>query len=365
MRLQIFVHVIMDKLSAVSFVVPIFSVNWTTFIGLPSKLSLVTDIQGTIEFTIMRSELREVLEKHLFHYSWSDSNGGERKVFPSSDIRCREVGDKDFTLQASSLKEALEKIEEKNFAVCPSQASFLPSHQDPGKRDPMIFYASGCPPTFPTATEFLAKRVQKGGTGGEEDFTSFHSKAPWKITFQHETKSITWDLVQIVKSSCPSLKDMKDGTADGKPSMSGTIQSCTVLLDSPQQHLLKSPLRGEMKEKARIRRAIKDSQVYLLGNPHKGRRRDSGAGKIVDCSSFEADPSQDMSRSPKKVWRHLLFILSLLRELVTLLFLLTPSKFIRFHSARCNYVLKISPLQYKTLTHSKWINTDEQQTTKQ
>ena len=111
----------------------------------------------------MGAKLREALEKHLFNYTWGDPDGVNRKVFTSTDIRLGASGDDDFTLRASNLKEALAKIKKGNFAVCPVQAPFVPSGEDPGKKDPKLFTASGCPVTFPHATRGLVKVEQRGG----------------------------------------------------------------------------------------------------------------------------------------------------------------------------------------------------------
>ena len=264
----------------------------------------------------MGEELREALEKHLFNYTWGRPDGAGSKVFPSTDIRRVGVAHKDFTLLASNLKEALAKIEKGNFAVCPLEAPFVPSPEDPGRKDPKLFTASGCPPIFPSATLGLVKAEQRGGTAGEEDWTTFHGKAPWKIIFQHENESVTWDLVLKVQHS--SMGNVRDGLNKAEPSLSGNIhQSSTSAL--PQQHLLKNPLKGGQNEKQRIKRALQDSKVYLLGNPHKKREEDNGKGgtgqgtdgggengnlKEGDDSGVETESRQEAPPSPKKVWGH-------------------------------------------------------------
>ena len=264
----------------------------------------------------MGEELRAALEKHLFNYTWGVPGGGGSKVFPSTDIRRGDVPHKDFTLRAPNLKEALIKIERGNFAICPLEAPFVPSPEDPGKKDPKLVTASGCPPLFPYATRNLVKRAQKGGTGGEDDWTTFHGKAPWQIVFTHENESITWNLVQKAR---PSIKgNLKDGLNKAEASLSGSIHNGTVS-DSPQQQFLKNPLKGGKKEKERIRRALKDGKVYLLGNPHRRREQgnggdDSGEGtngggkngnpKEGEDAGVETESHQEVSLSPQKVWRH-------------------------------------------------------------
>ena len=206
----------------------------------------------------MGEELREALEKHLFNYTWGCLNGAGSKVFPSTDIRCVDIAHKDFTLRASNLKEALAKIEEGNFAVCPLEAPFAPSPEDPGRNDPNLFTASGCPPIFPSATLGLVKAEQRRGTAGEGDWSTFHRKAPWKIIFQQDNKSITWNLVKKVQHS--GIGNVREGVNKAEPSLSGNIhQSSTSAL--PQQYLLKNPLRCRQNEKQRIRRALQDRKV--------------------------------------------------------------------------------------------------------
>ena len=249
----------------------------------------------------MGDELKETLEKHLFNCEWGDPDGRGRKTFPATDIRCGDLEHNDFTLRASNLKEAVEKLERGNFVVC--------------SKDPGMFTASGCPPQFSHATLGLIKGEQKGGTGGEDDWTTFHGKAPWQIVFPHENESITWNLVQKAQ---PSRGNLKDGLNKADASLSGSIHNGTVS-DSPQQQFLKNPLKGGKKEKERIRRALKDGKVYLLGNPHRRREQgnggdDSGEGtngggkngnpKEGEDAGVETESHQEVSLSPQKVWRH-------------------------------------------------------------
>ena len=259
----------------------------------------------------MEEELRDALEKHLFNYNWGHLHGGGSKVFPSTDIRSRDSAHTDFTLQAPNLKEALAMIKKGNFVVCPIENPFVPSAEDPGKKDPKLFTASGCPPLFPHATQGLVKAKQRGGTGGEEDWTTYHAKTQWEIIFQHENQSVTWNLLK--KEQHSSMGNIKDGVNRAEPSLSGNIH-CSTVYDSPQQHLMKNPLKGEKKERERIRRALKDTKAYLLDNPHKRQREDSrsrdneartnGNPKEGHNSGVEKDSCQEVSPRPKKVGRH-------------------------------------------------------------
>ena len=273
-------------------------------------------------FASMEREMREALEKHLFNYNWGEPNGGGSKVFPSTDIRSDNFAHKDFTLRASNLKEALAKIEKGNFAVCPLEAPFVPSGEDPGKKDPKLLTASGCPPTFPNATLGLVKAKQWGGTGGEDDWTTFHAKTPWKIAFEHENQSVTWNLVKKAQHS--RVGNVRDGFNDARPCLGGTVHcgtnknspkqcvptggswkiTCGTDENSPQQHLLMDPLKEGKKEKDRIRRATKDRKVYLVGDPHWRRKKEEENLKQDDGSEVETESSQEVSLTPKKVLRH-------------------------------------------------------------
>ena len=223
----------------------------------------------------MGNELKETLEKHLFNCKWGDPDGGGSKIFPATDIRCGDFQHNDFTLRASNLKEAVAKLERGNFVVCP---------QDPG-----MFTASGCPPEFSHATLGLIKAEQKGGTGGEDDWTKFHAKTPWQMVLQHENKPITWNLVP--KAHPSSTGNVKDGLNSDDPSMNGSMLWSTDV-PSPNQHLMKNPLKAGMKERERIRRAAKDPRVYLLGNPHKRSGGGDGGG-----GSPTSEKSKDREKS--------------------------------------------------------------------
>ena len=269
----------------------------------------------------MGKELREGLE-HLFNFTGGGTHDEGPKVFSSTDIRLGASGPDDFTLRASSLKEALAKIEMGNFDVRPLEALFVPSGEDPGKKDPKLFTASGCPPTFPNATLGLVKAEQWGGTGGEEDWTTFHAKTPWKIVFEHQNKSVTWTLVKKAQHS--SMSNVRDGLNDARPCLGRTVHcgtdknspeqcvptggnwkiTCGTDENSPQQHLLMDPLKEGKKEKDRIRRATKDRKVYLVGDPHWRRKKEEENLKQDDGSEVETESSQEVSLTPKKVLRH-------------------------------------------------------------
>lgn len=221
----------------------------------------------------MGDELKETLEKHLFNCEWGDPDGRGRKTFPATDIRCGDLEHNDFTLRASNLKEAVEKLERGNFVVC--------------SKDPGMFTASGCPPQFSHATLGLIKGEQKGGTGGEDDWTTFHAKTPWQMIVQHENESFTWNL--LPKAHRSSTANVKDGLNKDDPCMSKDMLWSTDV-PSPKQHLLKNPLKAGMKERERIRRAAKDPRVYLLGNPHK---RSGGRGYPTSVN----DKSKDGEKS--------------------------------------------------------------------
>ena len=228
----------------------------------------------------MVNELKETLEKHLFNCKWGDPDGRGRKTFPATDIRCGDFQHNDFTLRASNLEEAVAKLEKGNFVIC---------SQDPG-----MFTASGCPPEFSHATLGLNKAEQKGGTGGEDDWTKFHAKAPWQMVFQHENKSITWNLVE--KAHPSSTGNVKDGLNKDDPCMSGSMRWSTDV-PSPKQHLMKNPLKAGRKERERIRRAAKDPTMYLVGDPHKR----SGGGESPTSTSEKSKDGEKSNEEEETV----------------------------------------------------------------
>ena len=238
----------------------------------------------------MESELREALEKHLFNYKWGDPDGGGSKIFPAYDIRCADFHHNDFTLRASNLKEAILMIDRGNFAISLTAMNEL-----------RMFIATGCPPDFPFSTRGLVKADQRGGTGGEDDSTTFHRVTPWKVVFDHENKTMMWDLFKKALSS--SKAKVRDGVNKEIPSC-GSLSTGSIDFASPKQHLLKDPLKGRMKERDRIRKATKDSRVYLLGNPHWRRKLEEGNPKEHDDSGVETESSREVSPTPKKVIRH-------------------------------------------------------------
>ena len=291
----------------------------------------------------MGAELREAFEKHLFNYTWGDPDGGGCKIFTSTDIRLGASGDDDFTLRASNLKEALAKIKKGNFAVCRVQAPFVPSGEDPGKKDSKLFTASGCPVTFPHATRGLVKVEQRGGTGGEEDWATYHAKTPWQIVFQHENQSVTWDLVKTAK---PSRRgNVRDGVNMAEPCLSGKMK-CGTATYSPKQHLMKDPLKGGRKEKDRIRRATKSSKVYLVGDPHWRRKKEEEKRKEHDDSGVETEASVEVSQTPKKVIRHWPFSYSL----ATIYVYIVQQLFTYYLSPPINFVI---------FTHPKLLSYDQ------
>ena len=250
--------------------------------------------------------------KQLFHTTWGNS-----KIFPATDIRCSDFHHNDFTLRASNLKEAVAKVEGGNFVVC---------SQEHG-----MFTASGCPPTFPSATLGLVKAQQKGGTGGEEDWTTFHAQTPWKIVFEHENQSVTWNLIKKAQHS--RVDNVRDGLNDARPFLDGTVR-CGLYHPSPKQHLMRDPLKEGMKEKDRIRKATKDRKTYLLGDPHWKRKKEEENPKQDDDSGVETESSQEVSPTLKKVF---IFIGHHLRlHLSTALYVLfvNTNQSCLFHSAR-------------------------------
>ena len=299
----------------------------------------------------MGKELREGLE-HLFNFTGGGTHGEGTKVFSSTDIRLGASGPDDFTLRASSLKEALAKIEKGNFAVCPLEAPFVPSGEDPGKKDPKLLTASGCPPTFPNATLGLVKAEQWGGTGGEDDWTTFHAKTPWKIAFEHENQSVTWNLVKKAQHS--SMSNVRDGLNDARPCLGGTVHcgtdknspeqcvptggswkiTCGTDKNSTEQHLMRDPLKEGMKEKDRIRKATKDRKTYLLGDPHWKRKKEEENPKQDDDSGVETESSQEVSPTPRKVFIFTGHHLRLHLSTALYVLFLNTNQFCLFHSAR-------------------------------
>ena len=88
-----------------------------------------------------------------------------------------------------------------------------------------------------------------------------------------------------------------------EPCLSGDMK-CGTDTDSPKQHLMKDPLKGGRKEKDRIRRATKSSQVYLVGDPHWRRKKEEEKSKEHGDSGVETEASEEVSPTPKKVIRH-------------------------------------------------------------
>ena len=202
--------------------------------------------------------------ERLFNYQWGSMDGEASRIFQSTDIRCGDSDLKDFTLRASNLKGALDVVKNGGFTVVPQEAT--------------KFTASGCPPFWPHSTKGLVKASQRGGTGGEDDSTTFHMRDPWKVVFMHEGKKVEWHLV---KTAIPlSIANVRNGRNEENPS-SGKIDSSKGF-GSPQQYLSQNPLQAGMKERDRVRKAAKDSTVYLLGSPHKKSQKPEGEKQTPD-----------------------------------------------------------------------------------
>ena len=201
--------------------------------------------------------------EQIFNYQWGSMDGGVSRIFPSTDFRCSESYHKDFTLRVPNLRQALQMIKKGGFAAVSEDAT--------------KFTASGCPPSYPHVTKGLVKSSQMGGTGGEDDSTTFHSRDPWKIVFMHEGKKMEWNLVK--RAQPLSIANVRDGINEENPS-TGDI-TASKDFDSPQQYLSKNPLHAGIKERDRVRRALKDSRVYLLGSPHKKSEKPEGEKQVI------------------------------------------------------------------------------------
>ena len=208
-------------------------------------------------------DMKDLWMERMFNYQWGGTDGGKSRIFSSTDIRCGDSYHKDFTLRPSNLKEALEMVKDGNFGVALEDAT--------------KFRASGCPPSWPHSTKGLVKASQMGGTGGEDDSTTFHSRDPWKIVFMHEGQKVEWNLVK--RAQPLSVVNVRDGRNEENPS-SGEIKASKDF-DSPKQYLSKNPLQAGIKERDRIRKAAKDSRVYLLGSPHKKSEKPQGGKQVI------------------------------------------------------------------------------------
>ena len=76
-----------------------------------------------------------------------------------------------------------------------------------------------------------------------------------------------------------SIANVRDGRNEENPS-TGEI-TASKDFDSPQQYLSKNPLQAGIKERDRVRKALKDSRVYLMGSPHKKSEKPEGENAVI------------------------------------------------------------------------------------